>query len=79
MLGSALETILILMVNIYADEAEQTGKAPMKKGQPKPLLDWQFVELLRVAKAANWPPGNRPVVTPRFWLITSVPSVLPVS
>jgi len=54
MLGSALETILILMVNIYADEAEQTGKAPMKKGQPKPLLDWQFVELLRVAKAANW-------------------------
>ena len=42
MLGSALETILILMVNIYADEAEQTGKVPTKKGQPKPLLEWQL-------------------------------------
>jgi hypothetical protein len=58
MLGSALETILILMVNIYSDEAEQTGKVPMKKGQPKPLLDWQFIELLRVAKAAQWLPST---------------------
>ena len=30
MLGSALETILILMVNIYSDEAEQTGNVPTK-------------------------------------------------
>lgn len=56
MLGSALETILILMVNIYSQEAEQTGKVPIKKGKPKPLLDWQFIELLRVAKAAQWLP-----------------------
>ena len=48
MLGSALETILILMVNVNSDEAEQTGNVPTKKGTPKPLLDWQFVELLRV-------------------------------
>jgi hypothetical protein len=58
MLGSALETILILTVNIYAEEAEQTGKVPTKKSQPKPLLEWQFVELLRVAKAACWLPSN---------------------
>jgi hypothetical protein len=58
MLGSALETILILMVNVYSEEAEQTGKVPMKKGQPKPLLEWQFVELLRVAKAAQWLPST---------------------
>lgn len=57
MLGSALETLLILMINCHSDEADQTGKVPMKKGKPKPLLDWQFVELLRVAKAANWLPS----------------------
>lgn len=58
MLGSALETALILMVNIYTDEAEQTGQAPRKKGQIKPLLDWNLAELLRVAKAANWLPSG---------------------
>ena len=57
MLGSALETLLILMVNIYSDEADQTGKVPTRKGKPKPLLDWQFIELLRVAKAAQWLPS----------------------
>lgn len=58
MLGSALETLLTLMVNIYSDEAEQTGKVPTAKGKPKPLLDWQFIELLRVAKAAQWLPST---------------------
>jgi hypothetical protein len=57
MLGSALETLLILMVNVFSDEVEQTGKIPLKKGKPKPLLEWQFVELLRVAKAAQWLPS----------------------
>jgi hypothetical protein len=57
MLGSALETVLILMVNIYSDEVELTGKLPMKKGKPKPLLDWDLFELLRVAKAAEWLPS----------------------
>jgi hypothetical protein len=57
MLGSALETLLILMINCYSDEADQTGTVPMKKGKPKPLLNWQFIELLRVAKAAQWLPS----------------------
>lgn len=57
MLGSALETLLILMINCYSDEADQTGKVPTRKGKPKPLLDWRFIELLRVAKAAQWLPS----------------------
>lgn len=57
MLGSALETLLILMINGFSEEADQTGKVPTRKSQPKPLLDWQFVELLRVAKAAHWLPS----------------------
>ena len=57
MLGSALEALLILMINCYSDEADQTGKVPTRKGKPKPLLDWQFTELLRVAKAAQWLPS----------------------
>ena len=58
MLGSALETLLILMINIYADEAEQTGKVPTFKGEPKALLNWKYIELLRVAKAAGWLPSQ---------------------
>ena len=34
MLGSALETLLILMINCYSDEADQTGKVPTRKGKP---------------------------------------------
>src|SRR5579872_5767913 len=57
MLGSALETLLILMINCYTDEAAQTGKVPLATGKPNPLLDWKFVELLRVVKAAQWLPS----------------------
>lgn len=57
MLGSALETILILMINIYPDEAETTGKVPHSKGKPKPLLKWDLADLIAVAKAANWLPS----------------------
>lgn len=57
MLGSALETLLILMINCYPDEAEHTGQVPTVKGKPKPLLGWKFVDLLRIAKAAQWLPA----------------------
>jgi hypothetical protein len=56
-LGSALETLLIMMINCFPDEASQTGKTPVHKGKPKPLLAWDLAELLRVAKAANWLPS----------------------
>jgi len=58
MLGSALETLLILMINCYPDEADRTGTVPTFKGKPKPLRKWNFIELLRVAKAANWLPSQ---------------------
>jgi hypothetical protein len=58
MLGSALETLLIQMINCHADEADQTGKVPTIKGKPKPLLHWKYIELLRVAKAAGWLPSR---------------------
>jgi hypothetical protein len=58
MLGSALETLLAVMVSAFAEEAEHTGKAPTSRGKPKPLLKWKFDELLRVAKAAGWLPSG---------------------
>ncbi|SRR5579883_3400161 len=58
MLGSALENILTLMISLYHDEADRTGKVPHDKGKPKPLLKWKLDELLRVAKAATWLPAG---------------------
>lgn len=57
LLGSALETLLILMVNCYPEEAELTGLVPAKKGVGRPLLEWSLVDLLKVAKAASWLPS----------------------
>lgn len=57
MLGSALETLLILMIDCHDEEAENTGQAPNQGGRVKPLLDWKLAELLRVAKAAKWLPA----------------------
>ena len=58
MLGSALETLLILMVNVFTEEVEAMGRIPTRKGMLKPLLEWDLGELLRVAKAANWLPTS---------------------
>jgi len=58
MLGSALEALLVLMVNCFDEEAANTGHVPTKHGRPRPLLDWDLAQLLRVAKAANWLPSG---------------------
>jgi hypothetical protein len=58
MLGSALETLLILMVNCYSEEAERTDCVPTRKGVARPLMDWGLADLLKVAKAANWLPSG---------------------
>jgi hypothetical protein len=58
MIGSALETLLLLMVNIYSDEAERTGCVPRRKGVALPLMDWTLAHLLKVAKAAKWLPSG---------------------
>jgi len=56
MLGAALETLLMLMVNCYADEAKTTGAIPIRDGKPRPLIDWDLGQLLKVAKTAGWLP-----------------------
>lgn len=56
MLGSALETMLVLMINVYPEEAGQTGKIPRYRNRPKALRHWKLEELLRVVKAAGWLP-----------------------
>jgi hypothetical protein len=58
MLGSALENILILMISLYHEDADRTGKVPHQKGKPKPLLKWDLAELIAVAKAAGWLPSG---------------------
>lgn len=58
MVGAALETILILMVDCYPDEALATGLVPFYKKQSKSPIDWNLAELLRVAKKANWLPNE---------------------
>jgi hypothetical protein len=58
MLGSALETLLLLMINAYPEEAERTDCVPTRKGVALPLMQWKLVDLLRVAKAANWLPSG---------------------
>lgn len=58
MLGSALEALLMLMVNIYDDEAVATGKIPTRNGKPRPLVDWDLGQLLKVAKVAGWLPST---------------------
>lgn len=58
MLCSALETLLMLMVNGYADEVEATGTVPIQNGKPIPLLRWDLGQLLKAAKAAGWLPSS---------------------
>jgi hypothetical protein len=59
MLSSAVECLLLLFTDIYFDEALKTGIAPSNRnGMMKHLLDWTLADLLRVARAANWVPGN---------------------
>ena len=57
-LGSALETILVLMVNIYPEEAAQTRQIPQRRKKPKALRDWTFAELIHVVKAVGWLPAG---------------------
>lgn len=57
MLGSALETLLMLMINVYPEDAIASENAPKRQHAPKPLLKWNLSELLAVAKATGWLPS----------------------
>jgi hypothetical protein len=58
LVGSALEALLMLMVNVFPDEAEATGVAPIRNGRCMQLLDWNLAQLLSVARAADWLPSG---------------------
>lgn len=58
MLGSAIETLLMLIVNVYSEEADATEAVPTKHNKPVPLLKWNLTQLLAVAKKADWLPSN---------------------
>jgi hypothetical protein len=57
MFGSALETVLILMVSCHADEIP-IDVLPKKQKKPKRLLDWSLHDLLVVARTCNWLPAG---------------------
>lgn len=48
----------MLMVNVYPEQAEHTGKIPDRHQQARPLREWRFIELLRVVKATGWLPSG---------------------
>jgi hypothetical protein len=59
MAGSALETLLVLMVAGYPEDLVAVADTlPKHKGVPKLLLKWSLAELLRVAKLAGWLPAG---------------------
>lgn len=58
MIGAALEADLIAMCHCYSDEIP-TELVPRKKnGKPKPLIEWSFSQLLRVARKCGWLPSG---------------------
>jgi hypothetical protein len=61
MAGAAVEAVLTAVTCMRYDEALKTGKAPKcvwgkRRGEPKELLNWNFLQLLNVAKHAKWLP-----------------------
>jgi hypothetical protein len=58
MLGSVLETLLILMISAHSEEIETINAYPSHKKAPKPLLTWTLAELLAAAKKAAWLPSR---------------------
>ncbi len=57
MQAAVIETQLILMVDSYLDEAVASGKYPIRKKVPKPILDLTLAQLISIAKAAGWLPN----------------------
>lgn len=54
--GATMETALVILVHLASDELPSSYKFPHRRGQPKPLLDWNIEELLSAADVAGWLP-----------------------
>ena len=54
-----MESLLILMVEIYPEDAMLAGSLPKaKNGEIESLLKWDLADLLRVSKKAGWLPHS---------------------
>ena len=60
MQASSFECILIAMCDLYYKEAITTPTAQSKKLDKKSILKWHSVDLLAIAREANWTPGALP-------------------
>jgi len=56
MVGAALEAFLMALVFVRQEEAITWTRIPKRKGQIKPLLEWNLGNLLQAAEHAGWLP-----------------------
>jgi len=56
MLGSALESILLVMVSQYPEEINTLKKFPKRSGKVFAPVEWTLSDLLNVAAELNWLP-----------------------
>ena len=56
MLGSALESILLVMVAQYQKEINTLTNFPKSRGKPTAAINWSLSDLLNVAADLNWLP-----------------------
>jgi len=54
MAGACLETLLVMMVNMYGAEVQAADLVPIMKQKLKPLLKWTLRELVLAARGMNW-------------------------
>lgn len=57
-IGAALEASLLAFANCYPEETLSSEVKPVRRGSPKPLIDWGLSELLAVAKDKGWLPAK---------------------
>lgn len=60
MVGAALEAYLMALVHVREEEVITWPHMPKKKGQLKPLLEWDLATLLKAAQFAGWLPRHIP-------------------
>lgn len=58
MLGSALESAILLMIALYPEELEQAYKIPKWNKIKKPPIEWSLSLLLDVARDSSWLPSR---------------------
>ena len=58
MLAAELEAVLLATASVNAEEVDESPKRPEQKGKPKPLIDWNLWESLRLARDLHWLPSD---------------------